>query len=100
MVHTKAQLLKALAHPNRLRIINQLHEEQRCNCDLAELLHLEQSNLTRHLSVLIQAGIVETRKDGVKTFYRVEDDEIVKILQLVEKIAVKKIERQLSMLNK
>jgi len=36
----------------------------------------------------------------VKTFYRVEDDEIVKILQLVEKIAVKKIERQLSMLNK
>jgi len=64
-----SETLKALADTNRLRILNLLHEETLCVCDLEAILELNQSNLSRHLSKLKQAGLVNAQKKALFTYY-------------------------------
>ncbi len=64
-----SEVLKALADPNRLRILNLLHEKTLCVCDLEAILELNQSNLSRHLSKLRLAGIVNAQKKALFTYY-------------------------------
>jgi len=63
------EVLKALADPNRLRILNLLEDRTLCVCDLEEVLKLNQSNLSRHLAKLKQAGLVSARKQGLFIYY-------------------------------
>jgi len=58
------ELLKSLADPNRLRVLNLLEGRTLCVCDLEEVLGLNQSNLSRHLAKLKQAGLVTATKRG------------------------------------
>ncbi|RMD91514.1 MAG: ArsR family transcriptional regulator [Calditrichaeota bacterium] len=99
LLELKADILKALAHPNRIRIVEALRCEETCNCELAPSLGLEQSNLSRHIALLLQTGIIAARKEGVKTFYRVVDPDVFTILDLVQNIVKKRAEAQLAMLN-
>ena len=64
-----AELLKALADHNRLRILNLLGEKTLCVCDLEEILLLQQSNLSRHLAKLKQVGLVMSQKKGLFMYY-------------------------------
>jgi ArsR family transcriptional regulator, arsenate/arsenite/antimonite-responsive transcriptional repressor len=61
--------LKALADPNRLRILNLLDNRTLCVCDLEEVLDLNQSNLSRHLAKLKAAGLVTAQKKGLFMYY-------------------------------
>jgi len=88
----KAQMLAALAHPNRIRIIEHLQRETRCNCELGPALDLEQSNLSRHLKVLVQAGILSSSKEGLRVNFRVADARVFKILDLAAALAKQSIE--------
>ena len=69
MIMELTDVLKALADSNRLRILNLLHEETLCVCDLEAVLELNQSNLSRHLSRLKQAGLVKAQKKALFTYY-------------------------------
>lgn len=60
-----ADLLKAVADPNRLRILSLLEQGPLCVCDLEAVLGLQQSNLSRHLAKLKQAGLVASQKRGL-----------------------------------
>ena len=73
MIMDVSDVLKALADPNRLRILNLLHERTLCVCDLEAILELNQSNLSRHLSRLRQAGVVKARKKALFTYYSREE---------------------------
>ncbi len=64
-----SEVLKALADTNRLRILNLLHEQTLCVCDLESILKLNQSNLSRHLATLRHAGIVTAEKKALFTYY-------------------------------
>ncbi len=88
----KAEILAAIAHPNRIRILEQLQDGVRCNCELAPALDLEQSNLSRHLKILVQAGILMSWKDGLRVNFKVTDNRIFKILDIAETIARLKVE--------
>lgn len=68
-----SEVLKALADPNRLRMLNLLHEHALCVCDLKAVLQLNQSNLSRHLSRLKMAGIVKARKQSLFSYYAREE---------------------------
>jgi ArsR family transcriptional regulator len=83
----KAHILVAIAHPNRIRILEQLQKETKCNCELAPALGLEQSNLSRHLKILTQAGILISWKDGLRVNFKIADKRIFDILELAESIA-------------
>jgi ArsR family transcriptional regulator, arsenate/arsenite/antimonite-responsive transcriptional repressor len=66
----RARVAKALAHPSRLLILDALADGEKCVCELTELVDADQSTVSKHLSILKQAGIIADRKEGPKTFYR------------------------------
>ena len=66
----KARIFKALGHPTRLGIVEMLAEGERCVCEIVPQFEDAQATISRHLDVLLQAGIVERSKDGVKMIYR------------------------------
>lgn len=78
-------ILKALAHPVRLRMVEGLSRNE-CNVNkIVRALKLPQSTVSQHLAVLKQQGIVRPRKEGVKTCYRVVDRRIIAIVKLLGK---------------
>jgi len=93
-VELKAEILAALAHPNRIRIIELLRKDVMCNCELAPALELEQSNLSRHLKILVQAGILNSWKDGLRVNFKVADDRIFRILEVASAIARREVEKK------
>jgi len=65
----KADILKALAHPIRLAIVEALSGGEHCVCEIQPLLGITQSNLSQHLAILREQGIVDARKDGTRVIY-------------------------------
>lgn len=70
VVKRRANVLKALGHPSRIRILELLSQGETCVCDIAPVVGSDMSTVSRHLSVLRQAGIIEDDKRGLKVFYR------------------------------
>ena len=68
----QAEIAKAIAHPLRIAIVDFLKDGQQCVCDIAEYVGSERSNVSRHLSVMVNAGILEYRKEGLKVIYRLK----------------------------
>ena len=66
----QAQVFKALAHPGRLLMVEELSRGERCVCELAALVGSEMPTVSRHLSLLKNAGIVDDEKRGSKVFFR------------------------------
>ena len=71
-------LIKALADRNRLRALLALKERELCVCQITELLSLAPSTVSKHLSLLNQAGLVESRKLGRWVYYRISDEAMKK----------------------
>lgn len=65
----RASVLKALAHPVRLQLVDALRDGERCVCELVEIVDSERTGISKHLALLRQAGIVTDRKEGLKVFY-------------------------------
>ena len=66
----QAQVFKALAHPGRLLMLDELSRGERCVCELAALVGSEMPTISRHLAQLKHAGIVDDEKRGAQVFYR------------------------------
>jgi len=94
----KSDILKALAHPTRLNILESLREGERCVCEIIDLVDTEQSNTSQHLAVLKKMGILTSRKDGLKVIYKVKYDEIFKILDMLENLVASQMEDNLAFL--
>ncbi len=78
----QAEYFKALSHPVRIKIVQYLKEGERCVCEITPYLKEEQSNVSRHLAVLKRVGILSSRKEGISVYYRVQDENVYKILDL------------------
>jgi DNA-binding transcriptional ArsR family regulator len=74
-------ILKAIAHPVRLRILNALREDEECVCHLTALLRQRQAYVSQQLMFLRQAELIEDRKDGWRVYYRIKNPQIVDILE-------------------
>lgn len=66
----RAKVMKALAHHSRLMMVEELSRGERCVCDLQTLVGNDISTVSKHLSILKNAGIVEDEKRGKQVFYR------------------------------
>lgn len=82
-VDIQAELFKALAHPTRLRILEALARDEECVCHLTALLQQRQANISQHLMVLREAGLVQDRKEGVLVYYRLADQRVVEAMRLL-----------------
>lgn len=65
----QARIIAALAHPVRVAIIDLLKDGEVCVCDIARRIGAERSNTSRHLALMLKAGVLATRKDGLQVFY-------------------------------
>ena len=68
----QADFARAIAHPLRIAIVDFLNDGEQCVCDIAEYIGSERSNVSRHLSVMAGAGLLEYRKDGLKVIYKLK----------------------------
>ena len=68
----QAEIVKAIAHPLRIAVVDFLKDGQQCVCDIAEHIGSERSNVSRHLSVMVNAGVLEYRKKGLKVIYKLK----------------------------
>jgi len=69
MTEARAEILKAMAHPARLFMMEELAKGERCVCDLREMVGTDLSTVSKHLSILRNAGLVEIEKRGTMVFY-------------------------------
>jgi DNA-binding transcriptional ArsR family regulator len=90
----KSDVFEALAHPNRIRILEFLRQGPRCNCEIAPELGMEQSNLSRHLKILVQAGILFSWKDGLRVNFKVVDARTFRLLDIVTALARRDVEKR------
>lgn len=82
-----AEYFQALTHPTRLEILDLLkYKEQMCVCEIVLELKKEQSNISRHLQALKQAGILELKSEGIRSIYKIKNNNIYKIIDLAKDI--------------
>lgn len=80
---TQARIIKALAHPTRLFIVDELSRGERCVCELTDLIGVEMPTVSRHLSLLKSVGILEDEKRGSRVFYRLQAPCVLKFFKCV-----------------
>jgi DNA-binding transcriptional ArsR family regulator len=91
ILELKAEILKALAQPTRLKILELLRGGEKCICEIVPAINGEQSNISRHISLMQKSHLVTTRKDGVRVMVRVKDPKIFEILDSVSFLLKKQI---------
>jgi len=79
----KAEIIRAAGHPIRLAIIEFLKDGEQCVCDIAAHVGAQRSNVSRHLSVMLKAGIADCRKEGLKVIYTLKTPCILNFLSCV-----------------
>lgn len=87
----KSDFLKALAHPLRLALIEQLKNGEKSVGQLVTATGAEQSGVSKSLIHLRQAGILTSRQEGVTVFYSIRDQDIFKVLRVVSDILAAKL---------
>ena len=88
----KAEVLSAIAHPIRLAIVEFLRDGEQCVCDIATHVGSERSNVSRHLAVMLRAGILEHRKDGLRMLYRLKAPCVIGFLACVTDVLREQVE--------
>lgn len=90
----RAQIAKALAHPSRLLILDALADGEICVCELTPLVGADQSTVSKHLAILKNAGLIEDRKQGVMTYYRLKCRCIAGFFTCIESILKQNLKEQ------
>lgn len=84
--NARAKIIKALAHPTRLMIVDFLAKQPRCVCEIREAVGGDQSTVSKHLSVLKNAGILSFEKRGLQIFYRLQTPCVLKFMSCIEEV--------------
>ena len=82
----QAEIAKAVAHPLRIAVIEFLKDGERCVCDIAEHVGSERSNVSRHLGLMVRAGVLSCHKEGLKVFYTLRTPCIADFLACVTRV--------------
>ncbi len=89
-----AEILKAVGHPVRLQIIELLAGGERCVGDIAEGLSAGQAVISQHLNTMRDKGILVRRRDGARVYYRIENENVVRLLDCIYHHCQRKKEHQ------
>ena len=90
----RAQIIKSMAHPSRLFIVEELSRGERCVCELTEMIGADMSTVSKHLSILKNAGIVDDDKRGSMVYYRLNVPCVLDFLKCVESVMKSNVKRQ------
>ncbi len=96
----QAEVMKALGHPIRLAVVDLLADGELCVCDIAEALGAGRSNVSRHLAVMVGAGILSCRKDGLRMLYRLRAECVLNFFSCVRNVLRERVEADSAALEK
>ena len=88
LYEARANIIKAMAHSSRLFIVDMLNRQPRTVGELTEMIGADTSTVSKHLSVLKNAGIVEDEKQGTSVIYRLKTPCILNFISCVEEVIV------------
>ena len=95
----RAKIVKAMAHPARLFIIDELSKNgEQCVCKLTEMIGTDMSTVSRHLAVLRDAGLVEDEKRGAMVYYRMRVKCVLNFFECIESVMACNIRSQQELL--
>ncbi len=78
-----AEVLKALAHPIRLQIVEMLERGEMCVSDIVENLHGKQAITSQQLNMMKDKGVLGCRRDGARVYYHIENKNVIKLLNCI-----------------
>ncbi|MBN1524953.1 MAG: winged helix-turn-helix transcriptional regulator [Spirochaetales bacterium] len=96
----RSKILKALAHPSRMFIVEKIKSKAFCVCELAEMIGIDQSTTSKHLSILKNSGIIEDRKEGTTVYYSLRCQCIMDFIGCIENVIMMNLERDYKFLKK
>lgn len=88
----QAEVIKSVGHPLRIAILDFLKDGEQCVCDIAEHTGSERSNVSRHLSVMVSAGVLSFRKEGLKVIYSLKTPCILECLSCISECLKQQIQ--------
>jgi ArsR family transcriptional regulator len=95
----RAKILKALAHSSRMFIVEKIKEKPHCVCELAEMIGIDSSTTSKHLSVLKNAGIIEDKKEGTTVYYSLRCTCVMDFIGCIENVIRMNLERDIKVLR-
>jgi ArsR family transcriptional regulator len=92
----RAEVIKAMAHPTRLLIIEELEKNERCVGELTDMVGADTSTVSKHLLVLKNAGLIEDEKRGQMVYYSLKCSCIPNFLSCLESVLKERVEKQMA----
>ncbi len=90
---SRAEVMKALAHPSRLMMLDALADGEKCVCELQALVGSSMPTVSTHLAQMRNAGIIEGRRDGNQVYYRLLVPCVLKLFACIDAVLVSEAER-------
>ena len=100
LYEARAKIIKAMAHPTRLFIVEELSRGEKCVCELTEMIGADVSTVSKHLSVLKSAGIISDDKRGSQVYYTLRVPCVLNFFGCVESVLKTTAREQLQLLKK
>ncbi len=85
-IELAARSLKSIAHPLRLKILCVLGDQEACVQEIVDAVGTSQSNISQHLAILREKGILLTRKDANRVYYRVGDPRMLQLVVMMRSV--------------
>jgi len=85
-IEMAARALKSIAHPLRLKILCVLGDQEACVQEIVDAVGTSQSNISQHLAILREKGVLVTRKDANRVFYRVGDQRTLQLVGMMREV--------------
>lgn len=99
LYEAKAFIVKAMAHPTRLLVIDALSKREHCVCELTDMIGADTSTVSKHLTVLKNAGIVSDDKRGQMVFYTLTMPCVLNFLSCLETVIKERARAQLALIE-
>lgn len=89
-----AEICKILANPKRLQILNLLRNKEMSVNELASLMEIREANVSQHLTVMRQKGILVARREGVNIYYRIANPKVIKACDIMREVLLEQLEER------
>ncbi len=99
-LEARAKIVKAMGHPTRLFIVEELSRQSHCVCELTDMIGADTSTVSKHLSILKAAGIVQDEKRGMQVWYQLKVPCILNFFGCIEQVMKSKAKEQIALMGR
>jgi ArsR family transcriptional regulator len=95
----QAEIAKSIAHPLRMAVLDYLKDGPQCVCDIAKVVKSERSNISKHLSIMVSAGVLESEKKGLQVIYKLRTPCVIECVTCLTQCLKEKAKQEQKLLK-